>query len=194
MAADDMDCHCVLPLPLSDAELESSSSAHPRQPATPSPMAGFLALCSLSRIAGRIQRLHAPSRIRQLSRPQPQKHRDRFFRSVSSLQASLERWLERLPADIRTSEGGAAERRGPNLTMRVVMFMAHAGSMLNLFRLLSGTASQATLGAQASEPISHCINAARSCIDSAELVREVVPPTHLLAFCVHYLTLSGIVL
>jgi len=75
-----------------------------------------------------------------------------------------------------------------------VVFMAHAGSMLNLFRLLSGTASLAALGAQANESISHCITAARSCIDSAELVREVVPPSHLLAFCVHYLTLSGIVL
>jgi hypothetical protein len=78
--------------------------------------------------------------------------------------------------------------------MRVVVFVAHAGSMLNLFRLLSGTASQAALGAQASDSITTCIDAARICINSAELIREVVAPSHLLAFCVHFLTLSGIVL
>lgn len=44
------------------------------------------------------------------------------------------------------------------------------------------------------DPIPHCISAARSCINAAELVRELVPPSHHLAFCVHYLTLSGITL
>lgn len=44
------------------------------------------------------------------------------------------------------------------------------------------------------DPLPHCISAARSCINAAELVRELVPPSHHLAFCVHYLTLSGLTL
>lgn len=46
----------------------------------------------------------------------------------------------------------------------------------------------------ASEAIIQCVSAARSCINAAELVRDLVPPSHYLAFCVHYLTLSGVML
>ncbi|KAF4466034.1 Zn(II)2Cys6 transcription factor [Fusarium albosuccineum] len=40
----------------------------------------------------------------------------------------------------------------------------------------------------------NCISAARSCINAAELVRDVVPPSHYLALSVHCLTISGLVL
>ncbi|KAL3434585.1 hypothetical protein BDV09DRAFT_204598 [Aspergillus tetrazonus] len=43
-------------------------------------------------------------------------------------------------------------------------------------------------------PSTECINAARSCIQAAELIRERVAPSHYLAFCVQYLTISGILL
>ncbi len=45
-----------------------------------------------------------------------------------------------------------------------------------------------------SEHPSHikCVNAARSCIHVAELIQERVPPSHHLAFCTHYLAMSGV--
>lgn len=39
-----------------------------------------------------------------------------------------------------------------------------------------------------------CIQAARSCIQTAGLIHSHVPPSHYLAFCVYQLALSGIVL
>lgn len=39
-----------------------------------------------------------------------------------------------------------------------------------------------------------CLEAARSCIQVSELIPERVPPSHHLAFSVHYLALSGIFL
>jgi hypothetical protein len=39
-----------------------------------------------------------------------------------------------------------------------------------------------------------CISAASCCISAAEPVIDLVSPSHYLAFCVHYLTLSGVVL
>lgn len=42
--------------------------------------------------------------------------------------------------------------------------------------------------------VAQCTDAARNCIDAANLVRDFVPPSHYLAFCVHYITLSGVVL
>lgn len=44
------------------------------------------------------------------------------------------------------------------------------------------------------DAVSQCVSAARSCINAAELVRDLVQPSHYLAICVHYLTLSGITL
>lgn len=44
------------------------------------------------------------------------------------------------------------------------------------------------------EAVAQCRSAARSCINAAEMVRDLVPPSHHLAICVHYLTLSGVVL
>lgn len=44
------------------------------------------------------------------------------------------------------------------------------------------------------DAVAQCTSAARSCINAAELIRDLVPPSHYLAFCVHYLTLSGVVL
>lgn len=130
-----MDSLCVPPLSLSDADLNAHSIASTASPTTarsipPSPMTGFLAFADLAKIAGRIQRLHAPSRVRALqSSP---KHRDRFFRSVSSLQKALDRWLENLPREIR--QNANSMDRGPHLTMCVIMFIGHAGSLLNLYR------------------------------------------------------------
>jgi hypothetical protein len=57
-----------------------------------------------------------------------------------------------------------------------------------------GNVSQSMSDLNTVDPISHCVSAAKSCINAAELVRELVPPSHHLAFCVHYLTLSGLVL
>lgn len=61
-------------------------------------------------------------------------------------------------------------------------------------RSLVGSLNQALPGLHTIDAASHCLSAAKSCINAAELVRELVPPSHHLAFCVHYLTLSGLVL
>jgi hypothetical protein len=39
-----------------------------------------------------------------------------------------------------------------------------------------------------------CASAALSCIEVAELIKECVLPSHYLAFCSHYLAISGIFL
>ena len=53
-------------------------------------------------------------------------------------------------------------------------------------------ASDPAMGAV--DAVAQCMSAARSCINAADLVRDHVPPSHYLAFCVHYITLSGVVL
>ncbi|KAH8668463.1 fungal-specific transcription factor domain-containing protein [Xylariales sp. PMI_506] len=192
MAAHDADCHCDLPLDIDDDHLEEKaevplSGSQPRSGTTP--MTGFLAFARLCRIGGKIQELYSPSRIRETA---VRGKTRRFLRSVAALDKALNEWLVGLPDAIRFSAN--ALDRGPNLTMCVIMFIVHAGSLLNLYRSLMGSVGSALASINAIDPISHCISAARSCINAAELIRELVPPSHHLAFCVHYLTLSGLVL
>ncbi|KAJ3535848.1 hypothetical protein NM208_g2689 [Fusarium decemcellulare] len=193
MAADDDDCCCDIPQSLSDEALEAcQQDGHPPQTPqeeTSSPMMPFVAFAQLCRIGGRIQRLYSPSRIMRLRDP---KNAKRFLHSVESLQKLLDKWLADLPDDIRFSAN--VPNHGPNLTMCVIIFIAHAGFLLNLYQLFSSNVSHAVLVSWGQEATSQCISAAQSCINAAELVHQVVPPSHLLAFCVHYLTLSGIVL
>lgn len=133
MAAQDADCHCELPLDVSDDELDSMCRASQSSPqntrAATTPMTGFLAYARLCQIGGKIQQLYSPSRIRDIAIPGKAK---KFLRSVASLDKSLNEWLASLPDEIRFSAN--ALERGPNLTMCVIMFIVHAGSLLNLYR------------------------------------------------------------
>lgn len=132
MAAQDADCHCELPLDLSDDDLDRySPKAQPSPESRPAstPMTGFLAFARLCRIGGKIQQLYSPLRIREVAKPAKAKQR---LRIIASLDKSLNEWLISLPDDIRFSANQLD--RGPNLTMCVIMFIAHAGSLLNLYR------------------------------------------------------------
>ncbi|KAL1872321.1 hypothetical protein VTK73DRAFT_1552 [Phialemonium thermophilum] len=173
MAAIDEDCDCDFPLDMSDEQLDlfarrsHQMESLPPLPPPPSATTGFIAFSRLCRIAGKIQRLHSPKRLRELASDDVNKRR-RFLARIVALDKPLNTWLESLPDEIRFSAN--ALRSGPtgtvDLTMCVIIFIVHAGSLLNLY----------------------------SCINAAELVRDLVPPSHHLAFCVYYLTLSGIVL
>jgi hypothetical protein len=75
------------------------------------------------------------------------------------------------------------------------MFHGHDANMQR--RCIAATHTRAASQDQDDDPEAlkiQCISAARSCISAAEPVIDLVPPSHYLAFCVHYLTLSGVVL
>jgi hypothetical protein len=132
MAAQDADCYCELPLDVGDDELDALCHARhesPQQTEATTPMTGFLAFARLCHIGGKIQQLYSPLRIRDITVPGKAKS---FIRSVMSLDKSLNEWLAGLPDEIRFSANDLD--RGPNLTMCVIMFIVHSGSLLNLYR------------------------------------------------------------
>ncbi|KAH7145685.1 fungal-specific transcription factor domain-containing protein, partial [Dactylonectria estremocensis] len=189
MAAHDTDWRCALPLAVADEELEKACE-HPalllHREASTLPLSGFLAFAQLCHISGKVQSLHSPSRLASLGTPEGA---SRHMIYVAKLDKSLNEWLTSLPDQIRFSANTL--ERGPNLTMCVILFIVHAGSLLNLYRTLARNVDPSMMDI---DPLPQCISAARSCINAAELVRELVPPSHHLAFCVHYLTLSGLTL
>jgi hypothetical protein len=161
MAVNEEDCACELPLDLEDDPLQqwcheqgqiqaqqAEQGRHPLPPAPPPPeipastLTGFLAFAKLSHIAGRIQQLGSARRFAASSR--------RYRERVAKLDTALRRWLENLPDAIRFS-ANAVERKSdderddfrgtgvegtgqPGLVMCVIIFMVHAGSLLNLYQ------------------------------------------------------------
>ena len=142
MAVHDEDCCCEMPLNMSDELLEQYSRAFGREPRPnyqvppdPSPpLSGFLAFARLCRIAGRIQRLNSPHSIRKLASANPSKAQKLVTRVAAHSQA-LRAWSETLPQDVRFSPDmpQGAEQTG-GLAMRIIVFIVHAGSLLNLYR------------------------------------------------------------
>ena len=143
MAAHDEDCYCEIPYNLSDEELDACSrQQRPSDAATQlhsvhssPPTTGFLAFARLCRIASKIQQLSSPRRIRELASSNPKKAR-KFVTRVSALDTALRTWLESLPDDIRFSANMSEQNieRNPHLTMCAIIFIVHAGSLLNLYR------------------------------------------------------------
>lgn len=134
MSTGDTDCHCALPLALTDAELEthatSVSQVHPRRDKSMvSSMTGFIAIAELCRIAGRIQRL---SSIFQMRHSALDNRQERFFRSLAQVESSLGRWQERLSQEFLPSAN--FRQVGTKLTLSVVISIVHAGLTLNLHR------------------------------------------------------------
>jgi hypothetical protein len=134
MAADDSECYCELPKSIGDDDLEnylhvSKTAEESLSEPSSSPLTGFLAFTQLCHIGGKIQKLHSPSRMRRLRDP---RKFEQFLRSVASLQKLLDKWLAELPDEIRFSAN--TTEQGPNLTMCVIMFIVHSGSLLNLYQ------------------------------------------------------------
>lgn len=139
-AIHDEDCNCEMPLNVSDEDLESfahqpSSIGSHYDPQASSPAMGFLAFAKLCRIAGKIQQLNSPRRIKDLASADPDKMR-KFAAKVASRDRLLRSYLEDLPDDICFSANVPQwdHDRNYHLTMCMIIFIVHAGSLLNLYR------------------------------------------------------------
>ncbi|KAL3461364.1 fungal-specific transcription factor domain-containing protein [Aspergillus heterothallicus] len=197
MASDEADCCCDLPFDISNEDLEHLGVPHNPSSSTSSPMRGFLAFTRLCRIAARVHRFYSSNRMR--GRDTLTNDWTRLLPTIDNLIRELDDWLQELPNDIRFSAN--LTQNGPHLTMCVIVFILHSATIMNIYRPLAAHYIPATqspdglnLTSSIASPSSECITAARSCIQAAELIRERVAPSHHLAFCVQYLTISGILL
>ncbi|KAL4811147.1 fungal-specific transcription factor domain-containing protein [Aspergillus unguis] len=216
MAADEADCCCDLPFDISNDYLEQFGVPKDQDPvpSASSPMTGFLAFTRLCRIAARVHKFYSSTRIRAGARDGATVSDGSscswttLLPTLDIFVRDLDEWLQNLPNEICFSANMA--QSGPNLTMCVIVFILHSGTIMNLYRPLaahysatnphphhepgSGNLSDIPISSSLLNPGIECINAAKSCIHAAELIRERVVPSHYLAFCVQYLTISGILL
>ncbi|KAL4743634.1 hypothetical protein BDV11DRAFT_214190 [Aspergillus similis] len=178
MATDEADCCCELPFDISNEDLEHGIPPPPAElkdpshlPLSSSPMTGFLAFTRLCQIAARVHKFYNWSAL---------------LPTLNGFVRELDEWLQELPNGIRFSAN--LTQNGPNLTIPLAAHYSQGPSTATPCSNLHDFSP--TLD----NPSAECINAARSCIQAAELIRERVAPSHYLAFCVQYLTISGIML
>ncbi|OHF02882.1 hypothetical protein CORC01_01640 [Colletotrichum orchidophilum] len=199
LAVQDEDCHCELPLDMRDEDVVSGScqkNGTISEENTPSPMSGFLAFARLCRLAGKIQEFSSPLKLRKIASANADKTQ-RFLARVDAHDQALRKWLESLPGDIQFSANRKNKSHGDiSMVNCVIIFFLHAGSLINLYRFfLNYPKELATRNdVDVSGAIDQCVNAAQGCVYVADMVRDLVPSSHHLAICVHYLTLSGIIL
>ncbi|KAL2865543.1 transcription factor domain-containing protein [Aspergillus lucknowensis] len=197
MAADQADCCCDLPFDTRNEDLEHFGIPQDASSLTSSPMRGFLAFARLCRIAAREHQFYSSHQIKE--RVNPPNNWAKLLPTLDAFIRELDDWLQHLPKEVCFSANPT--QSGPNLAMCVIVFILHSATIMNIYRPLAAhypppTQSPGTPASSASlaDPSSECINAARSCIQATELICERVPPSHHLAFCVQYLTISGILL
>jgi len=187
----DFDCDCELPMDLDDRDVENWCN-DPSQVIVDTPgihkLTGFIAFSKLCQIAGKIVQ---STRELQVLKDDPTEEAT-LKGLVAARDAELADWLDHVPDSIKFAANNP--HGGSDLTICVITFIFHAGSIINLHRPLIPDPATYT-GSIADHPsYIQCMSAARSCIRASELLRERVPPSHHLSFCVHHLALSGITL
>lgn len=129
-----------MPLDMSDEELEvyCSGETIPRSylgASRASMTASFLAFARLCRIAGRIQQLNSPRRIRDLASGDPNKTQ-KFASRLATYDRLLRSWEKGLPNAIRFSKlvSDWNPDGNPHAAMSAIMFIVYAGCIMNLYR------------------------------------------------------------
>ncbi|KAL7766955.1 hypothetical protein ACKLNR_004871 [Fusarium oxysporum f. sp. zingiberi] len=192
MAANDSDCCCALPLPLGDEEVDTLYSLegtldHDMNPR--SAVSGFLDLIGLCKVSGEVQSIQSPTEIRDLGTKVGQK---RVMDLALGQEKSLDIWLKDLPEHLQSSESHSASimSAGSKSELSVQSLIIHDGTLVALYQ----TFARRKHSFSQRQTVENCVTAARSCINNSRHMRDFVPPSHYLALCVNYLTISGLVL
>lgn len=133
VGVEDTDCDCEMPQDLEDDDLDlyckQNQSPSSRPPRTFSRLTGFIIFSKLCQISGRISRTMNSLSLRpnKECHPSPKRIRER----IRVLDIELAEWLGSVPDVIKFS-ANKTSGPSPHLTMCVVMYILHAGCVMNL--------------------------------------------------------------
>jgi len=184
IGAEDVDCDVELPIAFDDDFLPDFFAGAPITSETPSLMTGFTSLVSLYRIAGRVMRQvygvdMADSVVDPEKRTQLQVH-------VDALDKDLTKWLDNLPSVFKSKMNNDKQ-----VSMGAAL-CSHYYSVLaalhrNLLPVRRGQPPAPRSSAKA-------VSSARTCIRLAPFIKNVVPPSHHLAFFIQHLFTSAVII
>ncbi|KAH9951803.1 fungal-specific transcription factor domain-containing protein [Amylocystis lapponica] len=184
LAIEDSDCDVELPLEIDDENLPEYFAGATMSRTTPSLMKGFVELCSLYKIAGQVLRqVYALDKCKDNLELEK---RQELQRAVELLDRTLSKWCDDLPVVFKSR---------PMTEMQVSM-----GAVLcsHYYSILT-TLHRNFLPVKRDQPVAprstaKAVSTARACIRLAPSIKNVVPPSHHLAFFIQNLFSSAVII
>ncbi|KAH9943098.1 fungal-specific transcription factor domain-containing protein [Epithele typhae] len=184
LAIEDRDCDVEIPVELDDEQLPQYFSGATLPPGHVPLMRGFIELISLYKIAGRV--LREVYAIDMCKDNLEMNKRNELHRFVETLDRTLSKWCEDLPAIFKSSP--TTEKQ---VSMAAVLCSHYYSILTTLHRNFIPVR-----GEQPVAPMStaKAVSTARACVRLAPSIKNVVPPSHHLAFFIQNLFSSAVII
>ena len=183
IGAEDVDCDVELPIDIDDEFLPDYFAGAPMASETPSLMTGFISLISLYNIAGRVMRcVYGVDMADMISDPEK---RAQLQVSVDALDRELTKWLDNLPPVFKSTMINEKQ-----VSMGAALCSHYYSVLTALHRNLLPVKRGQPLAPQSS---AKAVASARTCIRLAPFIKNVVPPSHHLAFFIQQLFSSAVI-
>lgn len=181
LGVDDRDCDAEFPIQVDDDNLQAYLDNQLTQPRTPSLMVGFVALAALFKIGGEVLRRVYSVTSRVLSEVDLQV-------AIDELDVQLTDWCERLPTAFKYHPNNDQQMRiSSNLASSyyAILITLHRKS-LSPRRIRSRSTPD-------SNSVPKAVQSARACIRLAPSAKDVISPSHHLAFFIQFLSTSAVI-
>lgn len=177
LGTEDRDCDVELPVAIDDDQLPAYFAGAPLQSDQPALMTGFTALVSLYGIAGRVLRkvypVNPPGDLPEGER------RQQLQCDVDAFDAELTRWLDDLPPAFKANMVNEAQ-----VAMGAVLCSHYYSVLTALHRNMLPVSREQPLSPRST---AKAVSSARACIRLAPFIKNVVAPSHHLAFFIQHL-------
>lgn len=184
LGIDDKDCDVEVPVDVDDEDLPQYFQGANMSRNAPSLMKGFVEQISLYGIAGKVLRqVYSLDKCKEYLEPEK---RAELNRSVESLDKALDKWCGDLPIVFKS--GPVTEKQ---VSMAAVLCTHYYSILTTLHRnFLPVKPDQPVLPRSTAKAVS----TARACLRLAPSIRNVVPPSHHLAFFIQTLFSSAVII
>lgn len=184
LGIDDKDCDVELPVDVEDDNLPEYFAGANMSRSSPSLMKGFIEQISLYSIGGKVLRqVYSLDKCKEYLEPEK---RAELNRSVESLDKALDKWCDELPVVFKSSP--VTDKQ---VSMAAVLCTHYYSILTTLHRnFLPVKPDQPVLPRSTAKAVS----TARACLRLAPSIRNVVPPSHHMAFFIQTLFSSAVII